>query len=200
MRRSFFSALALAASVSLASAQDKLIMDKSHFYVGFEVEHLGLSRVAGRFNEASGELTFDDKNPTASKLKITVNTASVDTNFKARDDHLRNADFFDVQKHPTMTFESTAIEISGDKIGKVTGNLTIKGVTKPVVLEVKARDRKPYPLPAYKGLLAAGFEASGKVLRDDFGVGRGEAVLILRADFIKCEGEAAEAPACKASK
>ena len=200
MRRIVFAAVALACSTPFAVAQDKLIMDKSPFLVGFETEHFGYSRVSGRFNDATGELLFDDKNPAASKLKVTVNTSSIDTNFKARDDHLRSADFFDVQKHPTMIFEATKIEVAGDRIAKVEGNLTIKGVTKPVVLEVKARDRKPHPIPAYKGLLAIGFEASGKIVRDDFAVGKGEALLTLRADFIKCDGDAAEAPSCKASK
>ena len=188
------------AAATPARAQDKLIMDKSHFLVGFEVEHLGLSRIVGRFNDAAGELTFDAKNPVAAKLKVVVQTATIDTNFKARDEHLRKADFFDVEKHPTMVFESTKVEIAGDKIGKVEGNLTIKGVTKPVVLEVKARDSKPYPLPAYKGLPVSGFEATGKVNREDFGVGKGDAILTLRADFIKCEGEAGAAPSCQASK
>jgi polyisoprenoid-binding protein YceI len=200
MHRCGLAALALLATTVAAPAQDKLIMDKSHFLVGFETEHFGYSRVAGRFNEASGELVLDAKNPAASKLKVTVNTSSVDTNFKARDDHLRSADFFDVQKFPTMTFESTAVEVTGDKLGKVTGNLTIKGVTKPIVLEVRARDSKAYPLPAYKGLVASGFEATGKVNREEFAVGKGDAVLTLRADFIKCEGEAAESPSCKVSK
>lgn len=199
MYRMLIAAALVSALSFTASAQETMILDKSHFYVGFEVQHFGFSPVVGRFNEASGELTFDEKNPTVSKLKVVVKTASVDTAFKARDDHVRSADFLDVAKFPEMTFEVTGIELTAEKAGKITGNLTLKGVTKSIGLEVKARDRKSYPLPAYKGLVAAGFEASGTLNREDFGIGKGEATLTLRADFIKCDGDMKEAPSCKVS-
>ena len=184
-------AMLFAASTMASHAQDVMIMDESNFFMGFEVKFLGLFPIAGRFKEASGTLIYDKNNPAASTVRIIGKTASIDTNFKMRDDHLRSADFFDVKNHPTIVFESTRAGVTVGKIGTVTGNLTIKGITKPVTLHVKAHDRKPYPLPAYKRPLVAGFEASGKVRREDFGLGNGEALLTLRADFIKCVGKAA---------
>ena len=195
--RSVCAALFFAASTLTSHAQDGMIMNKSHFFIGFEVEFLRLFRIAGRFNRASGTMRFDKNNPAASTVKITIKTASIDTNLKIRDDYLRSAAFFDVENHPTMVFESTRAVVTVGKIGTVTGNLTIKGITKPVRLRVNARDRKPYPMSAYKDPLVVGFEASGKVKRENFGLGKGEVLLTLRADFIKCVGKA---PAYKASQ
>ncbi len=193
-------AMFFAASTMASHAQDVMIMDERNFFIGFEVKFLGLFPIVGRFKEASGTMIYDKNNPAASTVRIIGKTASIDTNFKIRDDHLRSAAFFDVKNHPTMVFESKTAVVTGDKAGILTGNLTIQGITKPVTLHVKAREPQPYPLQAYNGPLVVGFEALGKIKREAFGLGKGDALLTLRADFIKCVGEAAAAPACKASQ
>lgn len=181
----------------------KLKLDRSHIHVGFLVSHIGYSTVHGRFNEATGDIVFDKDKPEASSVSVTIPTRSVDTNFEARDKHLRNADFFDVEKHPTMTFKSTKIEKTGENTGRITGDLTLLGVTRPVTLEVKFTRMAEHPFPAYKKVLTAGFSARGKIKRSEFGMTKfapalgDEIDLVIDVEAVRCEGEAAESPSCK---
>ena len=181
----------------------KLKLDRSHLYVGFQVGHIGYSTVHGRFNEANGEIVFDKDKPEASMVSVTIPTMSVDTNFEARDKHLRTADFFDVEKFPTMIFKSTKVEKTGDNSGRITGELTLLGVSKPVTLDVKFMKLAEHPFPAYKKVLTAGFSARGKVKRSEFGMTKfvpaisDEIDLLIDVEAVRCEGEAAEAPSCK---
>ncbi len=179
-----------------AGAQHLMIMDERHHFIGFKVDLLGLFRIDGRFNEATGAMRYDASDPAASKVKITVKTASIDTDLEMRDHDLRSSAFFDVSNHPTMVFESTETILTAGSVGIVRGNLTLKGITKPITLQVKAREAKR---TASKKAAGASFEASGKVRREDFGLGLGDALLTLRAEFVKCVGKSATKPACRTS-
>ena len=145
-------------------------IDKAHTNIVFMVTHLGYSRMIGRFDDFKGDLTFDPKNVEKSKVNVTINTASVNTHHEARDKHLRSPDFFNAKEFPQMTFVSTGIEKTGDKTGKILGNLTLLGVTKPVALDVTFNSMRKHPLPQYKGIMTTGFSARTKIKRSDFGM------------------------------
>ncbi|MEM7339845.1 MAG: YceI family protein [Actinomycetota bacterium] len=135
-------------------------IEPAHTEVGFSVRHLGLSKVRGRFNTFSGNVTVAD-DPTASVVEATVDLASVDTNNADRDNHLRSTDFFNVESHPTMAFRSSAVSESS-----MSGDLTINGVTKPVSFDLEFHGVQ---VDAYD-TTRAGFSASGEILRSDFGI------------------------------
>ena len=140
-------------------------IDPAHSRVGFSVKHLGIATVRGTFTEFEGTLEIGDDLSTA-KAYGTVKTASVDTSESGRDDHLRTADFFDVDSYPEITFESTSIEAIDEDSLKITGNLTIKDVTNEVelVAELGGTEVDPW------GNDRVGLEAIGKISRSDFGM------------------------------
>jgi polyisoprenoid-binding protein YceI len=158
--------LGLVASIlnGAAWAADYTI-DPSHTFVQFRISHLGYSVVAGRFNDLSGEFSWDKENAGASVIKVNVKTASVDTNWAERDKHIRGEDFLDVDKFPEAVFQST--KFTGDATGgKLEGTLTLHGVTKPVTLSVEAIGEGADPWEGYR----AGFKATTTINRSDFGV------------------------------
>ena len=120
-------------ATATATAVRRLAIDRSHSEVAFQVRHL-LSRVRGRFTDFSGTIEFDQSNPQSSKVDVTIDAASIDTSDRDRDNHLRSADFFDVEKYPTLHFVSTSVTSRGDNTYDVSGNLTIHGVTREVAL------------------------------------------------------------------
>ena len=125
-----------------ASAADYVIDTKNaHASITFRIKHLGFSWLTGRFDKFSGNFTFDDKNPDASKVKVEIDTTSIDTNHAERDKHLRAADLLDTDKFPTATFESTSVKASGADQAKITGNLTLHGVTKEIMPSASAAER-----------------------------------------------------------
>ncbi len=139
-------------------------IDASHSTVGFSVRHMMVSKVRGYFRDFAGELvTAED--PTQSSVTATVNMDSIDTRQEQRDAHIRSADFFDVGNHTHMTFRSTAVRTNGAD-WTVEGALTIKGITKPVTLELELNGFGP---DAYGGT-RAGFSASTVISRSEFGV------------------------------
>lgn len=140
-------------------------VDATHSRVGFSVKHLGIATVRGTFKEFEGTLEIGDDLSTA-KAYGTVKAASVDTNESGRDEHLRSADFFDVENFPEITFESTSIEAIDEDSVKILGDLTIKGVTNEVELlaELGGTELDPW------GNDRVGLEAVGKISRDDFGI------------------------------
>jgi len=142
-------------------------IDPAHTAVAFIVNHVGFSNVIGRFNTVGGDVTFDKDAVEKSVVNVTIDTTSVDTNHAKRDEHLRSPDFFNAKEFPKMTFKSTKIEKTGDKTGKLHGDLTMLGVTKPVVLDVTFN--KDGVSPASK-LETAGFSARGTVKRTEFGM------------------------------
>jgi polyisoprenoid-binding protein YceI len=112
-------------------------IDTAHSGIGFSVRHLIISKVRGRFTKWSGTLEIDDDNPQQSRVAVRIDAASVDTNEPQRDAHLRSADFLDTEHFPEMTFVSTRVELLGDEELRIAGDLTIRGVTQPVVLAVE---------------------------------------------------------------
>jgi polyisoprenoid-binding protein YceI len=140
-------------------------IDKDHTTITFAIKHLVISKVKGSFDNFSGDFDYDAKNVGASKVNTTIQTDSINTAVKKRDDHLKSADFFDVAKFPTITFTSKKVNASGKK-AKIEGDLTIHGVTKPVVLDVEMNGAVKDPW----GNNRAGFSAKTKVNRKDFGL------------------------------
>jgi polyisoprenoid-binding protein YceI len=141
-------------------------VDPTHAELGFAVRHLMLSTVRGRFGAVTGTVKVDEANPRNSKIDVTIDVNSIDTRQEMRDNHLRSADFFDVENHPTLHFVSKRID--GDTTGefKVTGDLTIRGTTREVTLDVSLQGQGKDPW----GNERAGFEATGKIKRSDFGL------------------------------
>lgn len=164
-------AAALSALVALPlSAQAAPVaykLDPAHTAVVFIVDHLGFSKAVGSFNTVAGELSFDKDAADKSSLSVTIDTTSIDTNHAKRDEHLKSPDFFNVKEFPKLTFKSTKIEKTGDKTGKLHGDLTLLGVTKPVVLDVTFN--KDGVSPASKQE-TVGFSARGTIKRSDFGM------------------------------
>jgi polyisoprenoid-binding protein YceI len=142
-------------------------IDPAHSAIGFKVKHLMISNVKGVFEKFKGTVNIDEKDITKSKVDVTIEMASVNTNIAKRDDHLRSADFFDVAKFPTMTFVSTRVEKAGADTLKVTGNLTIKGVTRQVILNV---DGPTGEIKSPQGDVKRGASATATINRQDFGV------------------------------
>ncbi|MCA6999384.1 YceI family protein [Dickeya solani] len=148
-----------------AAADYKIDKEGQHAFVQFRIKHLGYSWLYGTFKDFDGAFTFDENNPSADKVSVTINTNSVDTNHAERDKHIRSAEFLNVAKHPQATFASTEVKKDGDEL-KITGNLTLNGVTKPLTLEAKALGQGNDPWGNYR----AGFEAEGKLKLKDFNI------------------------------
>jgi len=158
-------ALAALVAPSLAPAATWQV-DPAHSTVGFSIRHMMISNVRGQFKTFTATATGDPLKPTEASVKATIDVASIDTGNEKRDAHLKNPDFFDAAKYPTITFESTKIERAGDTGLKVTGNLTLHGVTKEVVLDVEG----PVTVKDPQGVLKAGAHATTKIDRQDFGI------------------------------
>ncbi|WP_026111799.1 YceI family protein [Winslowiella toletana] len=159
-------AAALILSTGTAVAADyKIDKQGQHAFVQFRIQHLGYSWLYGTFKDFDGAFTFDEANPAADKVNVTINTNSVDTNHAERDKHLRSAEFLNVAKFPQATFVSTGVKKEGDELD-ITGNLTLNGVTKPVTLEAKLMGQGKDPW----GGVRAGFEAEGKIALKDFNI------------------------------
>ena len=151
-----------------ARAADRYALDPMHTFVVFKITDVGYAHVVGWFTAVAGELTFDPADVTKSTLKVTIKTASIDTHFARRNKDLMSPDFLNVAEFPEMTFKSTSVERTGDKKGKVTGELTLLGVTKPVTMDVTFN--KIAPNPFNKNTPTAGFEAHTAIKRSDFGM------------------------------
>jgi polyisoprenoid-binding protein YceI len=140
-------------------------IDPAHSSIEFAVKHMMITTVKGRFTDVTGTVTIDNTNPAASKADITINAASVDTRESQRDTHLRSADFFDVERFPHLTFHATRIEGDAHEF-KLTGDLTIHGVTRPVTLDVAHEGRGKDPWGGER----VGYSATGKIKRSDYGL------------------------------
>lgn len=144
--------------------------DPAHSEVGFSITHLGISDVTGTFRDFKATINSEKEDFSDAVVEATVNVASIDTRVEARNEHLKSADFFDVAKYPEMTFKSTALKKAGTNKYKITGNLTIKGITKPVTLDLTYRGSAENPASKKT---ASGFKLSGMIKRTDFGIGSG---------------------------
>jgi len=139
-------------------------VDNAHTSLEFSARHMMVSTVKGHFKDFAGEVELDPSDLTRSKARAEIQAASLDTREEKRDAHLRSADFFDVEKFPVITYQSGKIESRGDNRFRVQGDLTIKGVTRPVELDVEFLGMSTSPY----GFKVAGFEASGTLSRKDF--------------------------------
>jgi polyisoprenoid-binding protein YceI len=157
-------AASLLLPVPAAAEPLQLTLDQAHTSVTFKVRHL-FTNVTGQFRDFEGSIAFDEANPAASAVNATIQTASIDTNNERRDTHLRSGDFFLAEEHPTIEFASTGVQGSGTS-GKVSGTLTIRGVTKHVVLETEflGSGKDPWGNTRY------GFHAETTINRKDFGM------------------------------
>ena len=158
---------ALALTASAAAQATTWQIDPNHTAAQFSVRHLGISTVRGAFTKVSGSVTYDPANPGKTLIDVTIDTSSVDTRVERRDNDLRSPNFFDAAKFPTLTFKSKHTEANGAGRLKVTGDLTIHGVTKEVVLEVEGPSE---PMKDPRGNQHMGASASTKINRQDFGV------------------------------
>jgi polyisoprenoid-binding protein YceI len=152
--------------LSSAAFAAEYTIDPSHSGASFGVRHMMVSTVRGHFSKVTGKVAYDPKNLAASKVEASVDVSTIDTREPKRDAHLKSPDFFDVAKYPAMTFRSTKWYKEGAKL-KIAGDLTLHGVTKPVVLEVEG------PSPETKGMgggMMIGATASAKISRKEFGL------------------------------
>ena len=155
-----FPALALAAASTWQ-------IDPAHTHAIFGVKHLVISTVKGEFGKTNGTLILDEADIAKSRVEATIDATTINTREPKRDEHLRSPDFFDVAKHPTIKFQSTKVEKAGDGKLKVTGNLTIRGVTRPVTLDVTGPTQE---IKDPWGNARRGFSATTRVNRKDFGL------------------------------
>ena len=150
----------------LLAADYVIDREGQHAFINFKISHLGYSWMYGGFKDFSGTFSYDEKNPDAGKVQVSINTASVDTNHAERDKHLRSDDFLNVSKFPTATFVSTAVKASGNDTAEISGNLTLNGVTKPVVIQAKLVGQGDDPWGGYR----AGFSGSTTFKLKDFNI------------------------------
>ena len=158
----------LGAAVSAQAAPVTYKLDPGHTMVLFSWNHFGYSNPVADFGLGDGTLVFDDQHPAQSSVEVTLPLANLDTHVPALDKHLKEADFFDADKYPTVTFKSTKVQPLGGNKFKVTGDLTVHGVTKSVVLDATLNKVGPHPMTKAQ---AIGFDATGTLKRSDFGVG-----------------------------
>ena len=192
--------VALAVLVALPAAASTWDIDPYHTESSFVVKHMMVSNVRGQFGKTTGVVQQDDKDITKSKVEITIDTSTIDTRVAKRDAHLKSPDFFDVEKFPTITFKSTKVTKGEGNNLKVEGDLTIHGVTKPVVVNVEYT-----PETLGNGKTLRGFTATTKVNRKDYGLNWNKAieaggVMVGEDAAITVEGELVKQTAPTAAK
>ncbi|MEW5742029.1 MAG: YceI family protein [Myxococcota bacterium] len=163
MKKLLLSVVLLASPFALASTWD---IDSAHASGNFSVRHMMVSNVKGTLGKVTGKVELDDADVTKSKVDVTIDVKGINTKEQKRDDHLRSKDFFDVEKFPNITFKSTKIEKAGDKL-KVTGDLTIRGVTRPVTLDTAVTSEVKNP---FTKAVTRGVTGTAKINRKDFGL------------------------------
>ena len=161
-----FAAVAFLLTIQSARSQNVWNIDPSHSSAQFQVRHLMISNVRGEFGKLSGQILFDGEDFSSLKAEAEIQVASIDTSEPKRDEHLRSADFFDAANHPTMVFKSKRVEGVNDKKFKLVGDLTMRGVTKEIALDVEAT-------PIIKGMRGEariGAQATTRLNRQDYGI------------------------------
>ena len=151
---------------SVSAYSETFVLDTAHTTVGFSVKHLMLTTVNGRFNKFDGSFDFDTKSGKLSDVKVSIDPKSIDTNQSKRDEHLKGADFFDVDKFQEIQFKSTKVDYKKNKPTQVMGDLTIRGITKPITLKASYEGSVKDPWGKTKVV----FSLSGKINRKDFGL------------------------------
>lgn len=166
------SALTLGLGIGTAAAEPQVYkIDPGHTFITFEISHIGFAFLPGTFNDFSGELAYDAQKPANSSTQFTIQTASIDTEHAERDKHLRSDDFFHVEEYPTATFESTSFTLNDDNNGRLKGDLTIKGVTKPVTLDVEMTNAAEDPWGNHRIAFIATTEITLKDFNIDYELG-----------------------------
>jgi len=160
-------ALALAASFVASANAAEYKVDGRHTQVLFSYSHFGLSNITGRFTGVTGSLDFDPANQAKSSIQVEFPVSTLSTGVEKLDAHMKGADMFDAEKFPTASFKSTKVTVAGDKKLAVAGDLTIHGVTRPVVFDVTVNYVGAHPMAKVP---AAGFDATTKIKRSDFGI------------------------------
>ncbi|MEO1679468.1 MAG: YceI family protein [Pseudomonadota bacterium] len=147
-------------------------LDLGHVHLGWEVDHMGLSRTVGRFDSFDGTFLIDEDAPENSRITFTVDAASVSSNHAGRDAHIRNADYLDAASFPTITFVSTDVELLTPTSGHLHGDVTMLGVSAPLTLNFELVRDTTYPdfIPNYDEVRVVGFEATGRIERLDHGM------------------------------
>lgn len=158
----------LGAAVSVQAAPVTYKLDPGHTMVLFSWNHFGFSNPTAELGLGSGTLVFDQQHPARSSVDVTLPMSGLDTHVPALDEHLKKADFFDADKYPMVTFKSTGVQPLGGNKFKVTGNLTVHGVTRPVVLDATLNKVGVHPMTKAQSI---GFDATATIKRSDFGVG-----------------------------
>lgn len=166
-RLALFAALA-AASVAAQAAPVTYTIDNSHTYPHFTYNHLGFSNQTHKFDKTSGTVVLDRKTKTGS-IDVTINAASVNTGYALFNEHIQAADYFDTATYPTITFKSSQMKFKGDQPESVAGDLTIKGVTRPVTLTITHFKCQPHPMLKVE---ACGANATTQVKRSEFNMGK----------------------------
>jgi polyisoprenoid-binding protein YceI len=168
MKRAALAILAASAAAGAVAAPETFNVDPSHTYPRFSYSHFGYSTQLSRFDKTTGKVVLDSAAKTGS-VDISIDLTSVSTGSAALDEHLQGADFFDTASHPTATFKSVAVRFEGDKPVAIDGNLTIKGVTRPVTLTVTSFRHGVHPMVKRD---AIGANATAVVKRSDFNAGK----------------------------
>jgi polyisoprenoid-binding protein YceI len=158
----------LGAAVTAQATPVTYTMDPGHTYVLFSWNHFGFSNPTGNLSLGQGTLVFDEKDPAKSSVDVTLPLSDLDTHVSKLDEHLKKPDFLDADKYPTITFKSTKVQAVGGNKYKVTGDLTVHGVTKPVVLDATLNKSGEHPMLKVP---TVGFDAVATLKRSDFGVG-----------------------------
>jgi polyisoprenoid-binding protein YceI len=172
----------------MKTQETKWAIDPSHSKVAFKVKHLMISNVLGNFKEFEGQVNSDENDFSGAVINFSLSTASIDTEIADRDAHLKSADFFDAEKYPKITFAGTGMKDLGDDMYELTGDLTIKDVTKSVTLAVEFGGVNSDPW----GNVKAGFSINGKINRKDFGLNWNaalEAGGVLVGEEVKISGD-----------
>lgn len=187
MKKLVFILAAFIALSAFTTALSTWVNDDPHSQIGFTVKHLGIADISGTFNDF--DVTVKSSKPDFSDavFELMAKAASIDTRVEARDNHLKSADFFDVQKYPTLNFKSTSIKKAGKNKYKLTGDLTLHGVTKPVTMDLVYTGTVENPMSKKQ---TAGFQVTGTIRRSDFNIGAGfPAPMISDEVRIKANGE-----------
>lgn len=173
MKQKVLAAAILVLPLAAVAAPESYTIDSTHTYIYFEVDHLGVSTQRGRFDRTSGKFTMDRVAKTGG-VELSVETATVSTGDNVKgsrprtlDDHLKNADFFNVPEFPRMTFKSTGVKFAGDNPGEIAGNLTLNGITKPLTLKVERWNCRDNPMSKKP---MCGGNATATLKRTDWGM------------------------------
>ena len=162
-------AVTAATTTAAFAAPEKYVLDASHSQIVFSYNHLGFSTGYGMFSGFEGEIMFDQEDPTKSSVSVSMPESSMLTGWQARFDHFMSPDFFGANDDDVVSFSSTGIEVTGDSTAKITGDLTLNGVTKPVVLDAVLNQVGDHPMA---GKPWAGFSATTTLMRSDFNLGK----------------------------